>query len=120
MPRFLLALVLAASLAGCATASKDADVVRIDATSVETAEASYKAMMAGRSQAQQQRLGLAVLLLNMEGVKSAHEADGLSDPGGVSAIKDKIAGLSAEEIIALSGRVKSPRVEVILGAPAGR
>ncbi len=116
MRRFLLAVVVAAALAGCATAGSGADVVRIDATSAETAEASYQAMMVGRSETEQQRLALAVLMLNLQGVKSAYDVVG-TDEGSVVPIRDKVAGLSADEIIALATRVKSPRVNA---APAGR
>ncbi|HEY5805610.1 MAG TPA: hypothetical protein VIT90_18180 [Lysobacter sp.] len=119
MLRHLLAFVIAAALVGCATAGHGGDVVRMDATSVETAEASYHAMMVGRSEAQQQRLALAVLLLNLEGVKSANDLVG-DDQGSVGPIRNKVAGLSAEEIIALSARVKEPRIESFQVVPAGR
>ncbi|BDU16502.1 hypothetical protein [Lysobacter auxotrophicus] len=117
MLRVLLALAIAVA-AGCASVKSGPEVVRIDATSVETAEASYQAMMVGRSVAQQQRLALAVLMLNLEGAKSANEVG--SDPGSVGPIRNKVAGLSADEIIALAARVKEPRVEAIEFVPAGR
>lgn len=119
MLRVLLALVFAAALAGCATVKSGGEVVRIDATSVETAEASYQAMMVGRSVAQQQRLALAVLMLNLEGVKSANDLVG-DNQGGVGHIRTKVAGLSADEIIVLSARVKEPRIEAVQTLPAGR
>lgn len=116
MPRLLIALVVAAALVSCATSGRDEDAVRIDATSVETAEASYRAMMVGRSVAQQQRLALAVLLLNLEGTRSANDLVG-DDQGSVGPIRNKVAGLSAEQIIALSARVKEPRIEAVQVAP---
>jgi hypothetical protein len=119
MLKSLLALVIAAALAGCATGGSGGDVVRIDATSAETAKASYQAMMVGRSEAQQQRLALAVLMLNLEGVNSAFDLVG-DDHGSVGPIRNKVAGLSAEEIIALSAKVKGPRIESVEVAPAGR
>ena len=118
MLRVLLALAIAVA-AGCASVRSGPEVVvRIDATSAETAEASYQAMMVGRSMAQKQRLALAVLMLNLEGVESANEVG--SDPGSVGPIRNKVAGLSADEIIALAAGVKEPRVEAIEFVPAGR
>jgi len=117
MRKVLLALVVVVA-AGCASMKSGGEDVRIDATSVETAVASYQAMMTGRSQAQQQQLALAVLMLNLEGVKSASDAG--DDAGSVGPIKDKVAGLSADEIIALSARVKTLRIEVVQPAPSGR
>jgi hypothetical protein len=119
MLRWLFAFVIAAALSGCATVGSGEGVVRIDATSAETAEASYQAMLVGRSEAQMQRLALAVLLLNLEGVKSAYDLVG-DDHGSVGAIRNKVAGMSADEIIALSARVKEPRIESFQVAPAGR
>lgn len=119
MLRLLIALATAAALVSCATSSHDGDLVRMDATSVETAEASYQAMMVGRSVAQQQRLALAVLLLNLEGTRSANDLVG-DIQGSVGPIRNKVAGLTAAQIIALSARVKEPRIEAVQVVPAGR
>lgn len=119
MLRSLLALVVIALLAACTAVGPAKDVVRIDATSAETAEASYRAMMAGRSEAQKQRLAIAVLVLNLEGVNSARDAVG-KDHGNIGPIRNKVAGLSAEEIIALSATVKGPRIEFVEVAPVVR
>ncbi|GAA4861344.1 hypothetical protein [Luteimonas vadosa] len=97
----------------CATAPATQDVLRIDATSTDSAEASYKAMMSERSEADQQRLALAVLMLNMEGVESAREVvdnPELQSPS-IGRIKDKVAGLSANEIIELAARNPSIQIE---------
>lgn len=98
---------------GCATVVAQQATVRIDASSSLAAEASYKAMMMGRSQADQQKLGLAVLVLNMQGVKSASEVvnnPALQSPSIVR-IRTKVAGMTAEQIIALAAKNPSVRIE---------
>ena len=105
MRKLIVSLLFATSLAtACATGSGTMEPLRIDATSVESTRASYKAMMDKRSEAQQMQLALAVLVLNMEGVKSAYEVVGnpeLQAPS-VERIRSKVADLTAEQIIALS------------------
>ena len=70
--------------------------------------------MSARSEPERQKLGLAIVLINMEGVKSAYEVIGnpeLEAPS-VGRIKDKVAGMTADEIIALAARTSSVRMEV--------
>ncbi|WP_181302825.1 DUF6694 family lipoprotein [Rhodanobacter sp. PCA2] len=118
MRKYLAAATLAATLiAGCVTTSARDVPVRIDSSSPQAAEASYKAMMQDRSEADQQKLALAVLMLNMQGVKSAHEVVNkpeLQSPT-ITRIRQKVAGMTADEIIALAAQNPSVRV-----APAGR
>lgn len=120
LKQLMSAGAFAVVLAGCATTKQDREV-RIDATSIETAKASYEAMLAQRTQAQQQRLAIAVLLLNMEGVKSAREI--ATNPSlqtlGIGAIKDKVAGMSADEIITLSSQMKDLHIESVQVIPEG-
>lgn len=110
----VVALVSSVLAVGCASSPTQADLVRIDATSRESAEASYRAMMKGRSVGDRQKLALAVLMLNIEGVKSAYEV--VRDPElqapSVGRIKDKVAGLTADQIIELAGRNPAARIEV--------
>jgi hypothetical protein len=102
-----------AMILGCTTVAAEQATVRIDSSSSQAAEASYKAMMEGRSQADQQKLGLAVLMLNMQGVKSASEVVNnpeLQSPSIVR-IRTKVAGMTAEQIIALAAKNPSVRIE---------
>jgi len=108
-----VAVFSAVLILGCATVVTQQTTVRIDASSSQAAEASYKAMMKGRSQADQQKLGLAVLVLNMQGVKSAREVVNnpeLQSPSIVR-IRTKVAGMTAEQIIALAAKNPSVRIE---------
>jgi hypothetical protein len=98
---------------GCATVVAPQAPVRIDASSSQAAEASYKAMQKGRSLADQQKLGAAVLVLNWQGVKSAYEVANnpeLQSPSIVR-IRTKVAGMTAEQIIALAAKNPSVRIE---------
>ena len=100
-----------AMIAGCATVPKAA-AVRIDSSSPQAAEASYKTMMEGRSEANQKKLALAVLVLNMQGVKSAFEVVNnpeLQSPSIVR-IRKEVAGMTAEQIIELAA--KNPSVHI--------
>ena len=114
LKRFLAVLVFAALSSGCATNAKGREVPRIDATSTTSAEQSYSRMMDDLSAAKKQRLALAVLLINLDGFKSVYEDLNNTEPRSISRIKDKVAGLSAEEIISLGSR-SSARAE-----PAGQ
>lgn len=115
MLKEMAAAVLSLALvAGCA-ATGVREAVRLDASSAEAAEASYKAMMRGRSPAEQQKLALAVLTLNMQGVKSARDVvanPALQSPS-VSRIRDQLAGLTAEQIIDLAAKSKGVRVQAV-------
>ena len=103
-----------ATIVGCASVAPQPAAVRIDSSSSQSAEASYKAMMSERSQANQQKLAIAVLVLNMQGVKSATEV--VNNPGlqapSIDRIRAKVVGMTAEEIIALAAKNPSGRVDV--------
>ena len=103
-----------ASVDGCATAARHESEARIDSSSSQSAKDSYRAMMSGRSQADQQKLAIAVLVLNMQGVKSATEV--VNNPElqapSIDRIRAKVAGMTAEEIIALAAKNPSVRVDV--------
>ena len=106
----LLSLVL---ISGCTTNPSSATAIRIDSSSPNAAQTSYNAMMNARSDAERQRLALAVLMIGLEGTKSAGEAMNSPDPSIIS-IRDKVAGMTAEEIILRA--TKNPSVHV---EPAG-
>ena len=114
MFKYLAVVVLSVVLTvGCATATAPQAAVRIDSSSAQAAEASYKAMMEGRSQADQQKLALAVFMINMQGVKSASEAVNnpeLQSPS-IARIRTKVAGMTAEQIIAFAAKNPSVRIE---------
>ena len=110
-----VALISSLLVAACASAPAQRDLVRLDATSKESAESSYRAMMRDRSESEQQQLAIAVLVLNMAGVNSASEA--ISTPElrspSIVRIKDKVAGMTAQQIIEASKR--NPSVRVVPG-----
>jgi len=90
-----------------------AEPIRIDASSNAAAQASWDRMLAeSNSQTQQKLLG-ALVQINLAGVNSALEV--ASNPDlqslSVSRIKDKVAGLTAEQIIDLAGRVSTVKIE---------
>lgn len=102
---------------GCAAFAESQAPVRIDSSSPQAAKASYREMMENRSQDNQVKLALAVLTLNMKGVKSASEVVNnpeLQSPSIVR-IRTEVAGMTAEQIIALAARVPSVHIE-----PAGK
>lgn len=104
------AAVIALSLATGAAHAKPE--VQIDATSDKSVEQSYKRMYESLDQETQIELATAILKLNMAGINSAEEmlADPeLRSPGPVR-IKERIAGLSAAEIIALADKTSTVRI----------
>lgn len=109
----LIALVAACSCTSV-RASNDHHSVRLDATSDTTAQESYEKMMRQASEKQQQALAVAMLKLNMAGVQSAYEVVQDKDLQSVSIarIKDRVAGMTADEIIALAERTSDVKVDV--------
>ena len=108
----LIALVAACSCTSV-RASNDHSV-RLDATSDATAQVSYEKMMRQAGEKQQKALAVAMLKLNMAGVQSAHEVVQDKDLQSLSIarIKDRVAGMTAEEIIALAERTSDVKVDV--------
>lgn len=90
------------------------DQVRIDASSDAAAAASFARMIEPLPAGKRQELQIAILVLNMDGVSSAYEA--IQDPAlrrpSIERIKDRVAGMTADEIIALSKGVTSIEVEL--------
>jgi hypothetical protein len=110
----LVAVSLAVLLASCTTTKVDQSVARIDASTRATAEASYQRMHASLPQARQIQLTLAVLTINMIGVNSAHEV--VNNPElqapSIGRIKDRVAGMSADEIVAYAAKNSTVQIEV--------
>jgi hypothetical protein len=112
--RTVVAVLLAVLIASCTTTKIDRSVARIDASTPATAEASYKKMLGSLPQAKQMQLAVAVLTINMIGVSSAYEvvrSPELQAPSIVR-IKDRVAGMSADEIIAYAAKNSTVGVEV--------
>ncbi len=90
------------------------DPLRIDASSDDAAKASFARMIEPLPAGKRQELQIAILVLNMDGVSSAYEA--IQNPAlrrpSIERIKDRVAGMTAEEIIALSKGVTSIEVEI--------
>lgn len=88
--------------------------IRIDASSDAAATTSYDQMIESLPARKRQQLQIAVLILNMDGVSSAHEV--VSDPElqnpSIERIKDRVSGMTADEVIRLSKGVKTVRAEV--------
>lgn len=111
----LFALLLGTALAACASSGGDKATLTLDASSAAAAEASYKQMQRSLPQAKQVELAMAVMAINFIGVNSAYEVVNnpeLQQPG-VARIKDRIAGMSAEQIIAYAASNSTTKVEVV-------
>ncbi|WDS37991.1 DUF6694 family lipoprotein [Pseudoxanthomonas sp.] len=95
------AVLCLAAIVGVAQAREP---VRIDASSEQAANNSFKKMMKALPQNKQSALAAAILQLNLAGVNSAYDVVGNPSLQSLSAgrIKDRIAGFSADEIITLS------------------
>lgn len=110
----IVAVFITALLGGCATHKANPTVARIDSSTAASAEASYKAMINRLPQPKQMQLALAVTMINMIGVNSAHEVVAnpeLQSPS-IGRIKDRVAGMSADEIIAYADRNSTVRIEI--------
>ncbi len=95
-----------------ATGAHARQEVRIDATSDKSVEQSYKRMNESLHQEAQIELATAILKLNMVGINSSKEM--LADPAlhslGPVRIKDRIAGLTAAEIVKLADKTSTVRI----------
>jgi hypothetical protein len=106
---FFIALLVSVSLEVSASGP-----IRIDATSEDTVNASFQAMLSHLDRRHQTELLGAIVQLNFVGVTSVYQA--LDKPDlqrpSVVRIKDKIAGLTADEIIELAKKTATTRVTV--------
>ena len=94
----LLALVLAFTVAAVA------GPIRLDGSSETAANRSFQRMMQTLKPAEQQALVVAIVQINLIGVESAEEVaanPSLRQPS-VARVRDRIAGMTAQEIIAYS------------------
>jgi hypothetical protein len=95
--------------------------IHIDGSSDASADRSFQRMMNSLDTNQKQQLAIAMIQLNMVGVESAREA--INDPGlqhpSAGRIKDKIAGLTASEIIDLAHRTATTTRVYVEGSEPG-
>lgn len=106
-------IILIAALAlACAFASgtRADEAIRIDATSDATAQQSFEQMLLQADDSRQQELQMAMLTLNLDGhsawdVVETAELQSLS----IAGIKNRVAGMTAEEIIALAASPSADR-----------
>ncbi len=109
--RIALKLSVAALLAASVWAGEP---VRIDASSDRAAEESWARMLESADPATRERLQFAMVKINLMGVKSARETVGRPefDALGIVRIKGQVAGMSAQELIALGETNRDLRIEV--------
>lgn len=103
------------AISSCAATSQNlSQALRLDATSDVTAQKSFDKMLDQSSAKKQQDLTIAMVKLNMVGVKSAHEVvenPALQKPT-IARVKDRVAGMTADEIIDFANRTSDVKVEV--------
>ncbi|MDR7192398.1 hypothetical protein [Luteimonas terrae] len=83
------------------------DAIRLDATSEATAHASFQKMMDHADDRSKRDLAMAMAKINLEGVQSAYEI--VQRPElqtmSIGRIKDRVAGMTADEIVALADSI---------------
>lgn len=107
-------LLLAIALSACATTGSERSSTRIDAATVETAEASFKRMADEQPAAKRNELLAAMIVINLAGVQSAYDVarnPALQSPS-IGRIKDRVAGMTADEIIAYAATVSTVKTEI--------
>ena len=110
-PKFVVALLIALSTwSSCAWCGQ----IRIDGSSDDAANRTFQRMMTSLKPDEQQQLAIALIQINMSGVNSAYEAVNNPDLQHPSAarIKDKIAGMTAPEIIEFAHKTSTAQVFV--------
>lgn len=106
----VVAMLLLMVSASCVYAS---DTIHFDASSDTAAKASWDRMFDHASRDEQQKLLAAVVQINLAGVKSVSEVMSNPDLQSLSAvrIKDKIAGMTAAQIIDFANRIATVKIE---------
>lgn len=110
----LIIAALAACLAACMSSGTKREATRIDASSDATAEASFKAMLSELPNGKQQELLVAMIEINLEGVQSAYDIVGNPQLQrmSITRIKDRVAGMTAEEIVAYAETVSTVEAQL--------
>lgn len=101
MLKNIAVIVLSTALAVACASMRPRQVVRLDASSAEAAESSFRAMLKSSSLGVREKLLVALLILDREGVESDREAmSNLELPmPSIARIRHKVAGMTAEQII---------------------
>jgi hypothetical protein len=110
----ILAALFALAAVGCASPHTVRPPTRLDASTVQTAEASFKKMASELPGDGWRKLSMAMIAINLKGVQSAHEVvnnPALQSPT-IGRIKDEVAGMTAQEIIEYASKVSTVRMEV--------
>ena len=102
-------------LMGGLTTAMATGPITIDASSDATCQSSFSTMRSLLDPQQRMQLDIAIFKLNMIGVTTASEAP--EHPSAVR-VKQLIAGLTAEQIIARADEIKDPRF-VVAGEGSG-
>lgn len=117
----LMVMLAATILVGCASGPTAVHApTRIDASTDASIESSMARMMGALNPDQQIQLQMAILQLNLAGVSSARQMVGNPDLQHPTAakVKDRIAGKTADEIIALAKRTATTKI-VMAGQEPG-
>jgi len=104
------ALVLAPLLA-CAAPDQDGFI--FDGATDETSKASIDAMQAGRSTAENREFLVAMLLIQLEDIRSAYEAMKNEDHLEPAAFGRKVDGLTREQILERAAKSPTKVVESV-------
>lgn len=112
---WIAAGVIAVSLAaGSSFPLRAGDAIRLDATSEATAHASFQQMMDHADDRGKRDLAIAMGKINLEGVQSAYDL--VQRPElqtmSIGRIKDRVAGMTAEEIVALANSIDGVEMRV--------
>lgn len=95
-----------------ATGASAAEAIRIDGSSDAKATATFNRMVAAGDPARRQALLMAMIKINMDGVDSASEM--LADPKlrnpSIANIRQRLDGMTADEILALADGIESTSV----------
>lgn len=115
MRKTVSGLMLLALLASTPFVAQAKRGMRIDATSVESTNSSFERMVQKLPRRKAEKVIAAMLLINLEGVKSMYDVVGDPNLHNLSAarIKDRIGGMTADEIIALADSLETPTVESV-------
>lgn len=109
------AILLALAMSASSLQARDA--IRLDATSEATAQASFKQMIESADRSEQEALATAMLKINLAGVQSAYEV--VQRPElqtlSIGRVKDQVAGMTAEEIVAYADTLDSPQPQPAAG-----
>lgn len=109
-----LAAAFAVSFFASAAQAAPEEPLRLDATTVESAEDSFQRMAAELPKEKRHQLFSAMLMLNLKNAKSAQDVVNnpeLQSPS-IGTVKDEVAGMTADEIIAHANETSGVTVTI--------